>query len=110
MLSKPTIKSYSPFKQLSKRRIPSEVSQLDEDRNRPREPLDLRKLGKEVQRLRQEKDIGQISFAYEVQISSPKIATFESGKTPDIHISKLDRIARGLGMKLSELIALVEKQ
>lgn len=71
--------------------------------------LDIAELGKEVQRRRKQMGIGQMPFSCEVQVANSTIAKFESGKAKDIHVGKLDRIARGLKMKLWELIKAIEE-
>ena len=59
-------------------------------------------LGKKVQKLRQKKDISQVKMAEMIGVSPTYIGFIEQGvRNPSI--ATLDKIARVLGVKLSEL-------
>ena len=59
-------------------------------------------LGKKVQKFRQKKDISQVKMAEMIGVSPTYIGFIEQGvRNPSI--ATLDKIARVLGVKLSEL-------
>ena len=58
-------------------------------------------LGKKVQKLRQKKDISQVKMAEMIGVSPTYIGFIEQGvRNPSI--ATLDKVARVLGVKLSE--------
>jgi transcriptional regulator with XRE-family HTH domain len=60
------------------------------------------RLGRKITRLREASGISQERFAYENDIAKSTVARIEQGVV-DARISNLERIAKGLEIKLSDL-------
>ncbi len=59
--------------------------------------------------LRQSKDLTQEELAEKLGISATQYGAIERGKTKDLKVSRLKKIAEHLGVELSELFSLNEK-
>lgn len=59
--------------------------------------------------LRQSKDLTQEKLAEKLGISATQYGSIERGKTKDLKVSRLKKIAELLGVELSELFSLNEK-
>lgn len=65
------------------------------------------KLGKAIVQLRKEKGLSQEAFAFDVGIDRRYMSDIENGKR-NISLDILERISQKLGLKISELFAVVE--
>lgn len=62
----------------------------------------LKKFGSRIQKLRQEKGLSQENFALQIDMDRTYLASVEAGKR-NISLNNIVKIAKGLGMSLSEL-------
>ena len=67
-----------------------------------------KRFGRTLRRLREEKGFTQEDFAHHVEIDRSYYGQIERGEVA-ITIAKLEALASGLGMKLSEIFGRVEK-
>ena len=65
------------------------------------------KLGKAIVNLRKERGLSQDIFAYESGIDRRYMSDIENGKR-NISLDIIERISQKLGLKISELFAIVE--
>ncbi len=65
------------------------------------------KLGKAIVQLRKERNLSQEIFAYDAGIDRRYMSDIENGKR-NISLDILERISQKLGLKISELFAIVE--
>lgn len=65
------------------------------------------KLGKAIVNLRKERGLSQEIFAYDAGIDRRYMSDIENGKR-NISLDILERISQKLGLKISELFAIVE--
>ncbi len=66
--------------------------------------MTLRHLGGRIKKARQARGLSQKALADKVQLSRIYIAKLEAGERRAPSLAALERIARVLGMKLSELV------
>jgi transcriptional regulator with XRE-family HTH domain len=60
-------------------------------------------IGKKIQKLRKEKDISQVKMAEKIGVTPTYVGFIEQGQR-NPSIATLDKIARVLGVKMSELL------
>lgn len=65
------------------------------------------KLGKAIVNLRKERGLSQEIFAYDAGIDRRYMSDIENGKR-NISLDIIERISQKLGLKISELFAIVE--
>lgn len=65
------------------------------------------KLGKAIVLLRKERNMSQEAFAFDADIDRRYMSDIENGKR-NISLDILERISQNLGLKISELFAVVE--
>jgi transcriptional regulator with XRE-family HTH domain len=61
------------------------------------------KVGRAIRRLREERNVSQEAFADRVGLHRTAMSALERGRT-DPRLSTLERVARGLGVRVSELL------
>ena len=66
------------------------------------------KFGKEIRKIRESKKVSQESFALSINMDRSYCAKIEQGKH-NITLAKMEDIAKGLNVPMSELMKLVEK-
>ena len=67
------------------------------------------KVGRAIRRLRERRDESQEDFADRVGLHRTAMSALERGRT-DPRLSSLERIARGLGVRVSELLREAESE
>lgn len=70
--------------------------------------IDILMIGRAIRRKRNVLGISQIRLRNDTGVSQQVISKIECGIAANVGVKTLDKIAEGLGIKLSELIAMAE--
>jgi regulatory protein munI len=73
------------------------------EKNNQYDSVLLSMLGEKIKNLRKEKGISQEKFALSIEMDRTYYSTVENGKR-NISIQNLNKIAKGLGISISELL------